>query len=202
MSKGENRVCLGAFSGAHGVKGEALIKTFTERSENIASYGDVTSEDGKRSFSLKFIRETKPGLALVSAPEITSREDAQSLKGVRLYVPRAALPAPEADEFYMDDLVGLVATDETGKTAGTVTAVHNFGAGDLIELKKIPGVKGARLIPFTKDAVPDVNIDGGRIVVARAAIEIQDNPSISDETGEIVSDDIEVDLAAMQQEDS
>ena len=196
------RVCLGAFAGAHGVKGEALIKVFTETPENIASYGPVETEDGGRKFTLSFLRETKPGLALVRAPEIKSREDAQSLKGVRLYIDRAALPETEEDEFYLDDLVGLNAVDETDAPIGRIAAVHNFGAGDLIELTDIPGRKGAVMVPFTKDAVPEIDIDAHRLVIARSAIDDESGPTISDETGEIVSDDINVDIAAMREEDA
>jgi len=114
----------------------------------------------------------------VRAPEIKTREDAEALKGQRLYVARAALPEPDEDEFYLDDLVGLNAFDETGASLGTVKAVFNFGADDLLELGDIPGVKGVRLVPFTKAAVPEIRMTEGRISVARAAL--------SDDTGEIV----------------
>lgn len=168
------RVCLGAFAGAHGVKGDALIKAFTELSHDIAAYGPVETQDGKRSFTFQVVREHKPGIVIVRAPEIASREDAAALKGIRFYVDRDALPAPDVDEFYLDDLVGLTAVDETGAAAGRVVAVHNFGAGDLIELNDIPGVAGARVIAFTKEAAPSVDIPGGRITVMRAAIEAMD----------------------------
>lgn len=207
MSGETKRICLGAFAGAHGVKGEAKIKTFTEAPENVAAYGPVTSEDGKLRFTLSFVKALKDGFVLVRAKEIKTREDAEALKGVRLYVDRDVLPAPEEDEFYLDDLVGLAAVDEDGLSLGAVRAVYNFGAGDLIELADIPGVKGVTLVPFTKEAVPEVDLSAGRLTVARAALEGLSgadgkNPSFSDETGEIVSDDIEVDLAAMRQEDS
>ncbi len=171
MTAKPKRVCLGAFAGAHGVKGEAIVKTFTEAPENVASYGPVQTEDGARSFTLRFLRAGKPGFAIVAAPEIASREDAQSLKGVRVFVDRAALPAPAEDEFYLDDLVGLDAVDETGAPAGRVVAVHNFGAGDILELGDIPGLSGARMIPFTKEAAPALDLDAGRITVLRQAIE-------------------------------
>lgn len=202
MSAGPNKVCLGAFAGAHGVKGDALVKVFTEAPENIAAYGPVETEDGGRKFTLTFLRETKPGLALVRAPEIKNREDAKGLKGVRFYIDRTTLPETEEDEFYLDELVGLNAIDETGAPAGRVAAVHNFGAGDLIELKNVPGRNGAAMVPFTKDAVPEIDIGASKIVVARDALDDQGGPSISDETGEIVSDDISVDLAAMREEDA
>lgn len=175
MSNDEKtRICLGAFAGAHGVKGEAKIKSFTAAPENIAAYGPVESEDGLRSFQLTFIREMKAGFVLVRAPEIKSREDAESLKGVRLYVQRAKLPPPDNDEFYLSDLIGLKAFDETGASLGVIGAVYDFGAGDLIELKDIPGINGVRLISFTKESIPEVNIAAGKITVQRQAINIGD----------------------------
>lgn len=170
-----DRVCLGAFAGAHGVRGEALIKAFTDDAASIADYGPVETEDQDRSFTLKFIRETKPGFALVRSPDIKTREDAIALKGVRLYVARDALPAPEADEFYLIDLVGLAARFSDGRPAGGIKAVHDFGAGDLLEITNVPDVKGPRLIPFTREAVPDVNLKEGYIVVSEDAVYDVDN---------------------------
>lgn len=208
MTGKARRVCLGAFAGAHGVKGDAKVKTFTAEPESVAAYGPVQTEDGGRTFTLRFIRMLKPGLALVSAPEIASREDAAALAGTRLYVDRDALPAPgDEDEFYMDDLVGLTAVDETGAEAGRVAAVHNFGAGDILELNGVPGVKQALMIPFTKEAVPGVDLGAGTIAVARAALDAAAGKEsgeiiLSDDTGEIVSDDLEATLAAMREEDA
>lgn len=168
------RICLGAFAGAHGVKGDTLIKAFTETPKSVAAYGPVETEDGARAFTLRYLRDHKPGFVIVRAPEIASREDAAALKGVRIYVDRTALPAPDDDEFYLDDLIGLTAVDENGADAGRVTAVHNFGAGDLIELGDIPGVNGPRIVAFTKEAAPSVDLAGGRITILRAAIEAMD----------------------------
>ncbi len=170
------RVCLGAFAGAHGVKGEVKVKTFTETPENIAAYGTVETEDGARRFTLTVVRIIGPDIALVRAPEIKSREDAESLKGARLYIDRRELPAPEEDEFYLDDLVGLKAVDETGAPLGAVSAVYNFGAGDVVELKAIPGMQGVRLIAFTKADFPEVDIAAGTITIRRGALDEEDNP--------------------------
>ncbi len=174
MSGGQ-RVCLGAFAGAHGVKGHAKIKTFTEAPEGVAAYGPVASEDGARNFTLKIVKILTDGFVIASAPEIKSREDAQALKGVSLFVNRDILPAPEEDEFYLDDLVGLKAVDENGAPMGVVKAVYNFGAGDLLELGDIPGVKGVRLIAFTRENVPAVDIAGSAITVRRAGIDLSGN---------------------------
>jgi 16S rRNA processing protein RimM len=166
-----NRICIGAFAGAHGVKGEAKVKTFTEEEKSIAAYGPVETEDGAQRFTLKFVRIAKPGLAVVCAPEIRSREAAQSLAGTRLYVDRSVLPrSDDEDEFYLEDLVGLTARDDDGAPMGQVSAVHNFGAGDILELKSVPGRKTPLLIPFTKATTPIVDIDAGHIVIARAAL--------------------------------
>ncbi|OFX00056.1 MAG: 16S rRNA processing protein RimM [Alphaproteobacteria bacterium RIFCSPHIGHO2_12_FULL_63_12] len=166
----QRRICIGAFAGAHGVKGEAKVKTFTESEDGVARYGAVESEDGKRRFSLKFIRVLKPGLALVSAPEIKSREDAAALAGLRLYVDRSKLPPADEDEFYIEDLVSLGVENDAGTPMGRVAAVHNFGAGDVLELDGVPGASGKVLLPFTRAAVPVVDIAGRRIVIDRAAL--------------------------------
>lgn len=165
------RICLGAFAGAHGVAGHAKVKTFTEEERGVAAYGRVESEDGARTFTLKFIRTAKPGLAIVAAPEIKSREDAASLAGVRLYVGRDALPNETGtDEFYVEDLIGLKALDENGAPIGVVTAVHNFGAGDIVEIKPASGCKTPIMTPFTKSAAPHVDLAKGVIVIANDAL--------------------------------
>lgn len=174
--RSDNRICLGAFAGAHGVKGAAQIRTFTEKPENIAAYGPVETEDGARRFTLTVIRELKPGLVLATAPEIESREDALSLKGRQLFVDRYKLPAAEDDAFYLEDLIGLAAQDENGEALGKVKAVHNFGAGDILELQGVPGVKGGCLIPFTRENALTIDLKEGLIVIMKAALEDDDDP--------------------------
>jgi len=168
--KEKNRVCLGAFAGAHGVKGEARIKTFTDEPKNVAAYGPVETEDRAQKFTLTVIRTIKAGFVLVRAPEIMTREAAHALKGMRLYVDRDKLPEPSEDEYYLEDLVGLNAVDEHGASLGRVSSVHNFGAGDLVEVKDIPGVKGAKFVAFTKESVPDVDIASQTITIKREAV--------------------------------
>lgn len=164
----KDRICLGAFAGAHGVRGEAKVKTFTEAEDAVARYGPVESEDRSRRFTLTFLRVLKPGLALVRSPEIENREDAAALAGARLYVDRERLPPPAEDEFYIEDLVGLEAFDEAGAPLGRVAAVYNFGAGDVIEIAPASGE--AFMLPFTRAAVPDVDAKAGRIIIAAAAL--------------------------------
>lgn len=167
------RTCLGVFAGAHGVKGHAKVKTYTENPESITAYGPLETEDGKRQFTFTILGFPKPGLLLVTAPEIKSREDAVALSGVTLFVDRHRLPPTEDDdEFYLDDLVGLRAVDENGGPIGHVHGVYNFGAGDLLELADIPDVKGLRLIPFTKVNIPIIDLTAGMITVRREAIDL------------------------------
>ena len=194
--RGEKRVCLGAIAGAHGVRGDIRVKTFTEAPENIAAYGPLESEDGARRFTLTVVRVQPGDVVIARAPEVATREEAQSLKGARLYAPRSALPDPQEDEFYLDDLVGLSAIDEDGAPFGRVSAVYNFGAGDLIELKDAPGKKGPQLIPFTRAAVPVVDLEAGTVTVNRKALEEEAEGSENP-----LSDADYID-AAMREEDS
>lgn len=194
------RVLLGAIAGAHGVRGEFRVKTFTAAPENIAAYGPLETEDG-RAVVLKIVRILKGDLVIARSPAVSTREAAEALRGTRLYAARAALPAPDEDEFYYEDLVGLEAVDERGGALGRVVAVHDFGAGDLIE---IGGAGRARMIPFTRAAVPAVDLSAGRLVIAEAALSEGDGaaPRLSDATGELVSDDFDAALAAMREEDA
>lgn len=163
----DTRICLGAFAGAHGVRGEAKVKTFTQDPHDIAAYGQVESEDGKRRFTLKIIRNLKADLVLVRSSQIDSREDAQSLAGTRLYVPRERLGEIEdEDEFFYADLIGLNVLDETDSKIGTVQGVHNFGAGDILEITDMLAHKGSHLVPFTKQSVPTINMNAGHLILA------------------------------------
>ncbi len=165
----ERRVCLAQFAGAHGVRGETKLKCFTATEAGVAAYGPLTTEDGARRFTFTFLRAPKPGLAIVKAPEIKSREDAAALAGIRLYAPRAALPAVEAaDEFYVEDLIGLAVETDAGRALGAVAAVHNFGAGDVLEVKN---GKVSLFVPFTLTAVPGVDIVARTVTVTESALE-------------------------------
>jgi len=199
MTARDKRVCLAAFAGAHGVRGEVKLKTFTANEEDAAAYGPLSSEDGARRFTLKIVRVLKPGLVLARSPEIKTREEAQALAGTRLYAPRDALPAIEdEDEFYHEDLVGLEAVDENGAPIGRIAAVHNFGAGDILEVKDRPDGAPSIMVPFTREAAPKIDLEAGRITL----VLIEDAAVLSDQTGEIVSTDLEVDLHAMREEDA
>jgi 16S rRNA processing protein RimM len=160
-------VLLGVVTGAHGLEGEVKVKTFTDVPESLGLYGPVTTADG-RQLSVASVRSPKGGEAIVRFKGIAGRNAAESLKGQKLFVPRSALPEPEADEFYHVDLIGCAAEDKDGKSVGTVLAVHNFGAGDMLEI----GEGGdTRFVPFTDDTVPSVDLKARRIVVALTADE-------------------------------
>lgn len=168
----KKRICIAAFAGAHGVRGDVKIMTFTEKPEDLTAYGPLAAEDGERTFQFKILKTLKPGLLLARSREIKTREEAQALKGVKLYVDRDKLPATETDEFYYEDLAGLAAVDEKGAPAGNVTGIYNFGAGDLLELSGVPGRKGAVLIPFAKSSVLAVDLEAGKITLSADALEM------------------------------
>ena len=156
-------VCLGAIAGAHGVRGEVRVLVFTAAPEAIGDYGDVATEDGAHSFRLTVVRRLPRGMVLARLAGVDDRDAAEALKGVRLYVPRDRLPPPPEDEFYHADLIGLAARTAEGIDLGTVTAVHNFGGGDVLEISPTRGA--SVMLPFTPEVVPEVDIDGGTVTV-------------------------------------
>ena len=156
------RVCIGAIAGAFGVRGEARIRSFTGDPEAVAAYGPVENEDASRCFEMRLTRPVKGGFAAYLSG-VKTREDAETLKGTRLYVDRAALPEPEEDEFYYADLLGLRIETAEGTPLGKVKAVQEFGAGDMIEYLPEEGGE-SRFLPFTREIVPIVDIAGGRLV--------------------------------------
>ena len=155
-------VCLGVISGARGMKGEVRIKSFTEQAENIAAYGPVFDEGGGRSWSIKVTGQAR-GQVIARLDGVEDRAAAEALKGQRLHVPRGALPAPGDDEYYHADLVGLAAELAGGGVLGTVRAVHDFGAGSILEIAA-EGDDGF-MVPFTRAAVPEIDMAAGKVVV-------------------------------------
>lgn len=156
-------VVLGAVIGAHGLKGEVKVKTFTHSPEKLGAYGKLSTSDG-RTFTIKELRATKPDEAVARFAEIGDRNAAEALKGTELFVSRAALPDAEANEFYHTDLIGLRAEDGEGRVLGTVTALHNFGASDVIEISRDDG--DSVMLPFTREVVPVIEIEAGRVIIA------------------------------------
>ena len=157
-----HRVCVGQIVGAIGVRGELRVRPFTETPEGVAAYGPVIAEPGGVTLDLQVLRIVKDGVA-ARAKGIADRTTAETLKGKRLYVDRAALPTPAEEEFYHADLIGLRAEDEAGAVIGRVAALHNFGAGDVLEIERAGGKP--LLLTFTKAMVPVVDVKGGRVVV-------------------------------------
>jgi 16S rRNA processing protein RimM len=146
------------------VQGEVRLKSFCSDPEAIAGYGPLWTEDGARSFTVKLTRANVSGGLGVRLSGVLTKEQADALKGTQLYVDRTRLPSLPDDEFYHADLIGLTAQDTGGVVLGTVRAVHNHGAGDLLEILG-PGMKAALLLPFTLAVVPTVDLAAGRIVV-------------------------------------
>ena len=156
------RVCIAQIGAAHGIRGEVRLRAFTADPLSVARYGALEAENGQR-IEIEAVRPAKDVL-VARLKGITDRNAAERLTSLRLYVARDRLPEPAADEFYHADLVGLAAATADGASVGTVKAVHNFGAGDIVEIEPAGG--GATLmLPFTEAVVPVIDIAGKRIIV-------------------------------------
>ena len=160
------RIRVARIGAAHGIRGEVRLWSFTEDPLAVAQYGPLETEDGARQFEIEALRPGKDFLVARIAG-VTDRSAAETLRNVDLFVPRDRLPPlEEADTFYHADLIGLAAESEDGEVLGSVIAIHNFGAGDIIEIEPAGG--GPTLIvPFNETTVPTVDIETGRIVVVR-----------------------------------
>ncbi|GIL38920.1 ribosome maturation factor RimM [Roseiterribacter gracilis] len=156
------RFCVGAFAGAHGVRGLVKLKSFTGEPDAILRYRPLTDEVGGREFQVTLVSTAKDCF-VVKVDGVTTREGAEALASVRVYAPRAALPATEEDEFYHADLIGLAAETTDGAPLGQVAGLYDFGAGDVLEIA-VPGGKPL-LVPFTRAAVPQVDMAGKRVVI-------------------------------------
>ncbi|MDB6175913.1 ribosome maturation factor RimM [Paracoccus sp. Z330] len=154
-----DKICVGAIAGAFGVRGEVRLKSFCSEPRDIASYGELTTEDGKRSFTVKLTRPVTGGLG-ARLSGVATREDAEALKGATLWAPRNALPSLPDDEFYHADLIGLEVFDTGGVPLGRVRAIFDHGAGDILEVIG----KEQLLLPFTRAVVPTVDLTAGRII--------------------------------------
>lgn len=155
-----DRICVGAIAGAFGVRGEVRLKSFCAQPEAIVAYAPLWTRDGSRSFTVRLTRGSG-GALTARLSGVTTREEADALKGVELYADRDRLPNLPDDEFYHADLIGLEVLDTSGRPLGRVRAVHNHGAGDILE---VTGTGGALLLPFTRAAVPTVDLTAGRII--------------------------------------
>lgn len=174
MTKLENPVLMATIGAAQGLRGEVRVRSYTADPTALGDYGHLRSEDG-RVFEILEIREAK-NMAIVRFRGINDRNAAEALNGLELFIERDNLPDEELeeDEFYYADLEGLEAVDEAGKSYGTVSAVYDFGAGDLLELKG-PGRRPA-LIPFSEAAVLEIDLENGKILIDPQAAGLIENP--------------------------
>ncbi|MBE1285845.1 MAG: 16S rRNA processing protein RimM [Rhodobacteraceae bacterium] len=158
----DDLICVGAVAGSFGVRGEVRIKSFCATPEDIETYSPLTNEDGSQRYSLVLTRAIKHGYA-ARMGGVETKEDADAMKGLRLFARRDQLPSLPDDEFYHADLVGLDVYDTGGTLLGQVKSVQNHGASDLLEVHG-PGLKATVLLPFTLAAVPTVDLTARRIV--------------------------------------
>ena len=157
------RVCLGQIGAPHGVRGEVRLRSFTADPDAIGAYGPLETEDGQ-VVQIESLRRAKDHFVARLAG-VADRDAAERLTNAKLYVLRERLPAPDhADEFYHADLIGLAVVNREGSKLGTVVAVHNFGAGDLIEVRPTDG-NTTQMLPFNEATVPVVDLAAGRLVV-------------------------------------
>jgi 16S rRNA processing protein RimM len=155
-------ILLGTVIGAHGLKGEVKVRTFTETPDRLGAYGPLHAKDGRR-FTVADVRTLDATSAVVRFADVGDRNQSEALKGLELFVPREALPATEAEEFYHADLVGLRAEDEEGRLIGHIRGIHNFGAGDVLDIERPDGSEA--LLPFSREFVPTVDVKSCRVVI-------------------------------------
>ena len=170
-------ICVARIGAAHGVRGAVKLWTFTEDPLAVRDYGPLTTRDGARQFEVTHAREAKDHL-VATIKGIATREDAERLNGIELYIAREKLPETDEGEYYHADLIGLAAVNAANEPLGRVTAIHNFGAGDIIEIAPAQGP--TMLLPFTNAVVPTVDLAGGRVVIELPQeIEGDDAPTLT-----------------------
>ena len=170
-------ICVARIGAAHGVRGAVKLWTFTEDPLAVKDYGPLTTKDGARQFEVTHVREAKDHL-VATLKGIATREDAERLNGLELYIARDKLPETDEDEYYHADLIGLAAVIAEDEPLGRVVAIHNFGAGDIIEIAPAKGA--TMLLPFTNAVVPTVDLAGGRVVIELPQeIEGDDAPTLT-----------------------
>jgi 16S rRNA processing protein RimM len=157
-----SQICVARIGAAHGVRGAVKLWTFTEDPFAVKRYGPLATKDGARQFEVASVRAAKDHLVAMFKG-VTTREDAERLNGLELYVAREKLPATDQDEYYHADLIGLAAVTAADEPLGRVVAIHNFGAGDIIEIAPPHGA--TMLLPFTNAVVPTVDLASGRVVI-------------------------------------
>jgi 16S rRNA processing protein RimM len=167
-------ICIARIGAAHGVRGAVKLWTFTEDPLAVKAYGPLLTKDGTRSFEVATARAAK-GHLVATLKGIATREDAERLNGLELYIAREKLPATDENEYYHADLIGLTAVNAADEPLGRVIAIYNFGAGDIIEIAPPGGA--TLLLPFTNAVVPSVDLDAGRVVIELPDAIDGDDPS-------------------------
>ena len=158
-------IAVGRVAGAFGVRGEVRITAFTQEPLALARFRELKRQDGSPGLTVLSARDAKGGI-VCRCQGVETKEQADALRGLRLFIPREALPAPEDDEFYLADLIGLAVHTPEGEALGKVKSVQDFGAGDILEITPAEGGP-TWYLAFTREAVPEVNIAAGRLVVVR-----------------------------------
>lgn len=159
----ERLILLGEIGAAHGIKGEVSLRTFTADPADIAAYGPLVDPAKGRTFTIDRVRITAKNV-IAKFKGIDDRTAVEGLRNVKLYIPRGRLPDPEPGSYYHEDLIGLSGVTDTGQAVGRITAVVNYGAGDLLEFSQ-PGVRETLLVPFTDACVPEIDFDSGRVTI-------------------------------------
>jgi 16S rRNA processing protein RimM len=167
-------ICVARIGAAHGVRGAVKLWPFTEDPLAVMRYGPLSTKDGTRQFEVAHAREAKDHL-VATLKGIATREDAERLNGLELYIAREKLPDTDDGEYYHADLIGLAAVNAANEPLGRVIAIHNFGAGDIIEIAPTQGA--TMLLPFTNAVVPTVDLANGRVVIELPAEIDGDDPS-------------------------
>jgi len=183
--KPEPLTCVAIIVGAHGVHGAVKVKSFTQNPEDFSNYGPLLNAEGDVILTPKNPRPINNAFTMRS-PEIKTREQAMAMKGTKLFVPRSAFPEPDEDEFYFTDLVGLGVKSTDGKRVGIIIGVEDFGAGTMLEIRPVKTAENQNSFyhPFTKIAVPKVDLNAGRVVIHIEEAVMGKGPSSEPESDE------------------
>lgn len=155
-------ICLGVIIAAHGVRGQVKLRSFTTHPEDIGDYGDLCDTQGK-TYRLTVITSNNDTV-IASIEGIADRDTAEKLRNIELFVERSKLPAPPENEYYYNDLIGLKVISGNGTAYGQVTGVHNFGAGDIVDIKLVSGKE--ECMPFNKATFPVIDIKNKTLVIS------------------------------------
>ncbi len=180
--KANENICLGVIVGAHGIKGEVKVRSWTAADRDIGAYGTLCNKDGQRLFELKVVGRGKDFLRC-KIKGVDDRNEAEMLVGTELYVKRAALPDLADEEYYQADLIGLsVCLESSGEEIGEVAGVYNFGAGDILEIR-LKDTNRLEMIPFNRQYVPQILFAQGRLTVSAEIVNFAPDDKETDHEG-------------------